>query len=32
VPLETISPESQSQSEIFDVLRELAAGASASRF
>jgi hypothetical protein len=32
VPLETISPESQTQSEIFDVLRELAAGASTARF
>ncbi len=32
VPLESIAPESQTQSEIFDVLRELAAGASAARF
>jgi hypothetical protein len=32
VPLNTIAPESQAQSEIFDVLRELAAGASTARF
>jgi hypothetical protein len=32
VPLNTLSPESQCASDIFDVLRELAACASASRF
>jgi hypothetical protein len=32
VPLQSISPQSQRESQIFDVLRELAAGASASRF
>lgn len=32
VPLETLSPESQIQSDIFDVLRELAAGAASARF
>ncbi len=32
VPLDTFSPESQTDSDLFDVLRELAAGASASRF
>ena len=32
VPLETISPQSQTHTEIFDVLRELAAGASTARF
>jgi hypothetical protein len=32
VPLETITPTSQTQTEIFDVLRELAAGASTARF
>ena len=32
VPLDSISPESQSQANIFEVMRELAAGASASRF
>ncbi len=32
VPLETISPSSETQGEIFDVLRELAAGASTARF
>jgi hypothetical protein len=32
VPLNTIAPESQAQCEIFDVLRELAAGASTARF
>ncbi len=32
VPLETISPESETHTEIFDVLRELASGASAARF
>lgn len=32
VPLETISPDSPSEMNIFDVMRELAAGASASRF
>ncbi|MFB3813739.1 MAG: hypothetical protein ACE14L_06465 [Terriglobales bacterium] len=32
VPLQAIAPLSETQSEIFDVLRELAAGASAARF
>jgi hypothetical protein len=32
VPLEAMAPESQTQAEIFDVLRELAAGASTARF
>ena len=32
VPLESISPDSQCEAEIFEVLRELAACASASRF
>lgn len=32
VPLNTISPEAHSETNIFDVMRELAAGASASRF
>jgi hypothetical protein len=32
VPLQSILPEWQTESDIFDVLRELAAGASASRF
>jgi hypothetical protein len=32
VPLESISPESEARGEFFDVLRELAAGSSASRF
>lgn len=32
VPLESISPQAQTDSDIFDVLRELATGASASRF
>jgi hypothetical protein len=32
VPLESISPEAQSETNIFNVMRELAAGASASRF
>jgi hypothetical protein len=32
VPLESISPAGQEQPDIFDVLRELAAGASTSRF
>ncbi len=32
VPLGTFSPEYQTESDLFDVLRELAAGASASRF
>jgi hypothetical protein len=32
VPLETISPDSHSETNIFEVMRELAAGASASRF
>jgi hypothetical protein len=32
VPLATIAPNSQTQIEIFDVLRELAAGASTARF
>jgi len=32
VPLQSISPEAQSETNIFDVLRELATGASASRF
>lgn len=32
VPLETISPDTESQTRIFDVMRDLAAGASASRF
>ncbi len=32
VPLESISPKGQSETNIFDVMRELAAGASASRF
>jgi hypothetical protein len=32
VPLNTLAPESRAESEIFDVLRELAAGASTARF
>jgi hypothetical protein len=32
VPLEAIAPDSQTQTEIFDVLRELATGASTARF
>jgi hypothetical protein len=32
VPLDTISPETQSEPNFYDVMRELAAGASASRF
>jgi hypothetical protein len=32
VPLEAIAPESHTQTEIFDVLREIAMGASAARF
>ena len=32
VPLDTIAPESAAQAEIFDVLRELAAGAASARF
>lgn len=32
VPLDFLSPEAQAESDLFDVLRELAAGASASRF
>ncbi len=32
VPLDCLSPEAQAESDLFDVLRELAAGASASRF
>lgn len=32
VPLESLSPEAQTEADLFDVLRELAAGASASRF
>jgi hypothetical protein len=32
VPLESIAPEAQSETNIFNVMRELAAGASASRF
>ncbi|HYG98695.1 MAG TPA: hypothetical protein VD837_06145 [Terriglobales bacterium] len=32
IPLNTISPESEVDAKIFDVMRELAAGASASRF
>jgi hypothetical protein len=32
VPLQSISPQSRAESDIFDVLRELATGASASRF
>jgi hypothetical protein len=32
VPLETLAPESGTQSDIFDVLRELAAGAASARF
>jgi hypothetical protein len=32
VPLNTLAPEGQSGTAIFDALRELAAGASASRF
>jgi hypothetical protein len=32
VPLESLSPEAQTEADLFDVLRELAAGASTSRF
>ncbi len=32
VPLETLGPDSENQSDIFDVLRELAAGAASARF
>jgi hypothetical protein len=32
VPLEAISPDSQTRTEIYDVLREIAAGASTARF
>lgn len=32
VPLESLAPEAQTDSDLFDVLRELAAGASTSRF
>jgi len=32
VPLDTIAPDSAAQAEIFDVLRELAAGAASARF
>ncbi len=32
VPLESISPQSETQGEIFDVLRELAAGAASAKF
>ena len=32
VPLASLAPEAQTESDLFDVLRELAAGASTSRF
>jgi hypothetical protein len=32
VPLQSLTPQAQSEAEIFDVLSELAGGASASRF